>query len=265
MMSDEAFIASVSREISESNAMRDQELSRVKSALNAALGDSLVKTVAPKVEPRIVAFVDLLGTSNLMESVNTNNATETYLKYTGIVEYFKDHVETFKDRFPDVYYQVISDSYVISAPVDQLVFEKLIELLSSFQWHCLNRYSQLIRGGVAVDVMIANVLKVIIGKAFIKAHKIEMGYAIYPRIVVDSQVGEVLQIDDLTKRYPIVRDEDGLLYVNSCAGQTKERIAELSDRLLSEYEKYLGDFSKMGIAQKWMRQQSFLLQNLQNT
>jgi hypothetical protein len=162
----------------------------------------------------IVAFVDVLGTSALMESITQENATEITNKINGIRDIFSNKFIDFQKQMPESNLMIISDSYVISVPKEPDAFSKLITMLAECQHDCLVKHSEILRGAISAGAIIGGKIEknVIIGPAFIKAHKLEMQNAIFPRIVIDSQIDKTLypEGEDL----PIASDKDGIQYID---------------------------------------------------
>jgi hypothetical protein len=55
--------------------------------------------VVPEIQKAIVAFVDMLGTSTLMENIKEENAKEIYMKINGIAEAFQHDFNEFSKRY----------------------------------------------------------------------------------------------------------------------------------------------------------------------
>jgi len=235
----------------------------VPSVLNDILARGQRITDAPVVKPEIkkaiVAFVDMLGTSALMEDIKEENAEKVYGTITGIAELFQDKFNDFSRIYADSKCMIISDSFVISVPYEPEAFNALVLFLADFQHRCLVSYAEAMRGAVSVGNLLVGRDNKIIGPAFIRAHKIEKENAIFPRIVVDKRIVEDKELCPQTLGLPIALDKDGVRYVDFMAAGDADMssVKEQTARRRLEFEK---DDRKLKILQKWDWLQTFLEQ-----
>lgn len=131
-------------------------------------------------ESRIVAFVDVLGFSNLVYSATT----EKISKYFSFVEGdFKDAVAKHGFRF-----LIISDSVVLSAPDTKESLKTTIKVLYRLQQKLLEEEGILVRGGLSWGQLhMSDTNNVIVGPGLINAYRLEAS-AKYPRIIVDRSL-----------------------------------------------------------------------------
>jgi hypothetical protein len=163
----------------------------------------------------VVAFIDILGTSALMERIehdeNEEEMRDTYEKIKGISDLFKNlYGKYFKDDKNSTSNE-ISDSYVIVTGKENI--EKLIEMLSLFQYNVMAKYKEIMRGGISLGKIINDFGHGdrIIGPAFINAHKLEVKVANYPRIIIGKELIEICR--DCGENY-IIADADEIYYLN---------------------------------------------------
>lgn len=132
-----------------------------------------------KYDDRIVAFIDVLGFSNLVYSDKLEPISHYYAM---ILTDFKEAAIKKKFKF-----LMISDSIVVHAPQTQDGFFAVIRALSSLQ-HRLLLKGILIRGGVSFGKLYVNETdNIIVGAGLINAYNLEKK-AIYPRIVIDRNI-----------------------------------------------------------------------------
>jgi len=209
-----------------------------------------VPVAIPDIQKAIVAFVDMLGTSTLMEEVKKENAEMTYATINGIAELFQGKFHDFCKKHNDSISMMISDSFVISVRYDIDTFRDLVSFLAEFQYECLKSYTEVMRGAVSVGNMLVGTKDRIIGPAFIKAHKIEVRNAIFPRIVIDNEIVEDDNLYQQTSSLLITRDKDGIRYVDFMA--TTEADIEKMEKQLSTKRSTLKEKGKgLEILQKW--------------
>lgn len=129
-----------------------------------------------KYRDKIVAFIDVLGFSNLVYSENTD-IIKKYFDY--VLDDFKLPIA--KNKFN---YYLISDSIVITAPNSKKSLIIMIQLLCFLQSKLMFE-GILVRGAVSFGNLYANKSKnIIVGPGLINAYKME-SKAVYPRIILD--------------------------------------------------------------------------------
>ena len=201
-------------------------------------------TVQPDVQEGIVAFLDVLGTSSLMESIDNEGIRKediqrVYLTTIGMQDAFINSIQNMQEKLAnELKYMIISDSFVISVPSTQNAIITLIQFIANFQKTCLKSFSQLLRGAVAKGKVIGNITEnKIIGSAFIKAHRAEGKLAVYPRIILDNQLVDEFELDKtLGIRNFITIDADGMFYVNFADRMLDEEISTIV-KMVSQKEK----------------------------
>lgn len=131
-----------------------------------------------KYQDKIVAFIDVLGFSNIVYSdsvISLNN----YFNF--VLNNFK--TATLKNNFN---YYLISDSIVISANRSKLNLQKLVKMLAILQTHLLLD-GILMRGAISYGDLYQNKSNnILVGPGLINAYKLE-SKAIYPRIILDRR------------------------------------------------------------------------------
>lgn len=141
-------------------------------------------------QDRYVAFLDILGFKDMVQHSEDNeqmlNRINMALNYTNDVQ--RENYEGIMSM-TDIGKQVsvFSDSVVISYEKTNpgSAFYVLMDLI--FICNDLLSMGVLVRGGVTVGPLIHENNKCF-GPAMVKAYKMESEYAIYPRILIDSEV-----------------------------------------------------------------------------
>ena len=173
-----------------------------------------------KAEDTVVAFVDILGSSeemkkNLQNTLNTiHNAYDDALKIYNTI--FKDHRDIVQIR-------IFSDNIVLSCPCKKIGLKRavyLIVVLCALIQEKLLHYSVLSRGGIARgDFFTDDVM--IWGNALVQAYNLECTVAIYPRIIIHPDL--IADVDYFKSKLIdegddlinwITQDQDGLCYVD---------------------------------------------------
>lgn len=131
-----------------------------------------------KYEEKVVAFIDVLGFSNLVFSDKTEPITE----------YYKMVLTDFKKAASknDLKFLLISDSIVVHSRLDKQEFMNVIKIICDLQ-HRLLLKGILIRGGISFGKLFVNDIEnIIVGTGLINAYNLEQK-AIYPRIIIDRK------------------------------------------------------------------------------
>jgi hypothetical protein len=124
----------------------------------------------------IVAFIDVLGFSNIVYSATTQKLQEYF---NHILIDFKQDVEQHHFK-----YLLISDSVVITAKNNIANLEVMIKSVAKLQAKLLTK-KILIRGGISQGNLYVNKsLNIIVGDGLINAYKLE-SKAKYPRVIID--------------------------------------------------------------------------------
>lgn len=134
-------------------------------------------------EERIVAFVDILGFSELVS--NSSSDSEEYEK----IKHALDTINRVKKESYGTSAKVttFSDSIVISYPINEKdpLFYILIDLVH-LQLELLQQ-GVLVRGGIAKG-KIRHIQEMVFGPAMVAAYELESKYAVYPRIIVEKEL-----------------------------------------------------------------------------
>lgn len=193
-----------------------------------------------KTEKSFVAFIDLLGASELIEK-NPDESLETI---HGCYEEVKKYIAKWeKDSLiiPDI--KIFSDNIILSIPLDSDDSDKI--LFSAMSILVFSMYLQvyfwindlLVRGAITIgsyykDEMMAW------GNGLVKAHRLESCVAIYPRIVIDPEMDDVVVgICDLLKTRMLTRDFDGIYFVDPYGLEKSSKIFDLLNKFIIDNEK----------------------------
>lgn len=131
-----------------------------------------------KYEDKIVAFIDVLGFSNLV-----------YNDQTGPIEQYYEIILTDFHKAAsknELKFLMISDSIVVHAPLDKSNFLTLSKVVNELQ-HRLILKGILIRGGISFGKLYVNEKdNIIVGSGLINAYNLEQ-VAKYPRVIIDRK------------------------------------------------------------------------------
>jgi hypothetical protein len=129
---------------------------------------------------KYVAFIDVMGFSNLVNKGNVENLESYFSKITEVLDKLrinKADIESF----------LISDSIILIAPDSPKSLKQLLGAIRQIQFALLWR-KIIVRGAVSFGQVYYNKEKnIIVGKGFIKAYLLE-GEAFFPRVIIDPAI-----------------------------------------------------------------------------
>ena len=172
-----------------------------------------------KAKPHLIAYIDILGTSEMLASGKSDEfihtvdlAYKSWLEVVGILQTL---------GFPKINIKTFSDNILLSCPFEEASplesQSKLASILSHicrFQGTMLLKNHLLTRGGVCFGDLVWNET-LVLGAGLVEAHMLESRIAIYPRIVFSDTFFRLVK-QFLPNRIEdhILQDQDGVYYVN---------------------------------------------------
>lgn len=158
---------------------------------------------------KLVAWLDILGMRNKIRS--SDDPEEVF----NIMESLLGYVQNLCDNLSAegrLNYLQISDGFIISAELSCI--NEVLEILCRIQWQVLVYTKMLLRGALTVGkISMTEDARLILGPAFIDAFSLESENAIYPRIILATQVHSLLAGEE-NKRTYIRSDIDGISYLD---------------------------------------------------
>jgi hypothetical protein len=140
----------------------------------------------------LIAYLDILGFSDLVENANTRKAKKNIEDMLNLVQGISEQFN--KKRIKNCYINLkvlaISDTIIISTPYKDKNIRFLFAAVSALAYQLVFFNKLLLRGGVAKGEL-KHQGNLIYGKAYLRACKLEKE-AIYPRIIVDKNLIEDL-------------------------------------------------------------------------
>lgn len=129
---------------------------------------------------QFVAFIDVMGFSNLVKSGKINTLESYFDTVTKVLDNISQSSDIIKSF-------LISDSIILISPKGKNGLVKLLHAIKKIQSELLSK-KILLRGAVAFGEVYYNKNKnIIVGKGFIRAYLLEKE-AIYPRVIIDPQI-----------------------------------------------------------------------------
>jgi hypothetical protein len=194
---------------------------------------------APSYETRLVAFVDILGFSAIVERLDKNPSLHEKL-YTALT-----HIGTYKknavvhgEKKRELEVSVFSDSIVMSGDPNSMGY--LI-------WNCGWLQAQLLglgiltRGGISIGRLIHS-NDILYGDGMLNAYRIESSASVYPRIVIDPCL--IDKISEKVLTFLLERDADGLWFIDPYAfDATVGNVEALAEDAYDPHDVYLEEVS----------------------
>ncbi|MBF0561492.1 MAG: hypothetical protein HQL37_05605 [Alphaproteobacteria bacterium] len=173
----------------------------------------------PGYQEQVVAFIDVLGFSELVNASDTNQAAQAKIRkligtdefYVSFMKYLYLTTLTF-----------FSDSFVISMmPPDRIFY--MVREVGHLCRHLL-MLGLPCRGAITVGSLYHH-KQIVVGPAFVNAHRLEQTVAIYPRVILDDAAMSYwkyeFRTDELSGRsaHPhlenlVKRDNDGQHFID---------------------------------------------------
>lgn len=204
-----------------------------------------------------VAFIDVLGSSKAIKNNANESLNAIHIAYDEtIVQFKKYHSEHMIEPKVDIF----SDNIILSNEIvegkEERAFLSIIffsALLQMNMW--INNL--LVRGGISCGDFFSDE-RMIWGNALIQAYKLEGQIAIYPRIIVEPEIAEIIKsIMKPEKGKLLCEDFDGIYFVDPFGINQKEQGLYLIDQFINDNAIRLRNSQKdLKIYQKinWLQQ-----------
>ena len=162
----------------------------------------------------IIAYLDILGATNRIRENKIAQDDSLNLLYNLYKHTMSLASENGIKKFEDIKFKIFSDNIIIAKEISDNINNDVLSLLgcvSNFLCSSVgDSVGWLVRGGVTIgDFYIDNM--VVWGSALVRAYELEDKIAVYPRVVLDDNVVEIItKIDSDYVR----RDTDGQYFLN---------------------------------------------------
>ena len=207
----------------------------------------------------IVAFIDVLGSSEAIKNDADKSLQIMHDAYTKAVTLFQTLFEGNKRNTPNV--KIFSDNIVVSVSREgesgHGAFCAIAMISAIIQVQFL-KHGLLTRGGIASGGYFVDDMMVW-GTALVKAHYLENGIAVYPRIVVDPELIRELDLANPNSKFTktqewIEQDTDGIFmidYLNKYLRNKEILILSLMNLADSKVVEYCTT-NNTKVCQKWL-------------
>ncbi|MGI2149069.1 hypothetical protein ACRN97_10685 [Shewanella baltica] len=217
-----------------------------------------------KYEQRVVAFIDILGFKSLLNETVDSKGNDQEEKIDTVISAYEairdiwdldEKSELYDTKSIDTKkVSIFSDCIVVSFKVEQKseVFFTLLEI----KWLIMRLLSRgiLCRGGVSLGKFIHSD-NYLFGPALVEAHTLESKAAMYPRVILDTNVIDAgtenrtlehTSSDEMGYVYSLLeRDSDGMYYIDYFSKAQEE--LDDPEYGFAEYIANLGDIIRKGL------------------
>lgn len=162
----------------------------------------------------IVAYLDILGATNRIRENKIAQDDSLNLLYNLYKHTMSLASENGIKKFADIKFKIFSDNIIIAKEISDNINNDVLSLLgcvSNFLCSSVgDSVGWLVRGGVTIgDFYIDDM--VVWGSALVRAYELEDKIAVYPRVVLDDNVVEIITKIDADY---VRRDTDGQCFLN---------------------------------------------------
>lgn len=164
-------------------------------------------------ESKFVAFLDVMGFSNLVSQNNLEQLDRYFYHVNQILV-------KLKKEEPKIDYLSISDSIIIISPTGAYGLKQIIKAIKEIQITLL-RKKIILRGALSYGPVYFDISdNILVGKGYIKAYKLE-SQAIYPRVIIDPFIISLTE-QDRTGFSTLFNKNEILIYKNNKNSLIKE-------------------------------------------
>ncbi len=219
-------------------------------------------------DEKLVAFIDVLG---MTEKTLGGNAEQVLTLMGNLRMCVGAKCEPLIDK-DNVQFLQLGDGFTIVADLRSI--NRLCEALSKIQWDVLVYSKMMVRGALTAGPIGLDEehedIKYIVGPAFIDAFRLETQNAIYPRIILASDIDQYMKQRSININFKyIVEDIDKFKYLDFIGhniadrGYNNKTLDHLlttegtKDLLKNEYEKNLKDDKIVAQKYGWLVSQLF--------
>jgi hypothetical protein len=197
----------------------------------------------PVVRQHFVAFLDVLGFSEMVESDTLGQSQENLAKL------FRCHQSAAVIFRDDVNCQIIQSSYsiVVAMPYETARFEWFASRVADYQRLLLDE-RLLCRGGIAVDQHFSNG-SFTFSAGLVRAYRVESQSARYPRVVVSPEIISLVYPNKKNIPPFLVEEDDGLLFVDYL-GLTRNKKPALLKRAIEDLVSNLSRHASPSVREK---------------
>lgn len=176
------------------------------------LESSVFDNDLPEFSNCVIAYIDLMGIKEKINSQYTLTTIWILLK----------RIAQLCENNKRLYYKAFSDNIIICEQIDDsnpiIALNDVLNIVREIEFFMFHIEVPFVRGAIVVGSIYFND-DYVFGEALLKAYRIEQNDAIFPRIIVDKSVFNILEHN---KSDYIIKDRDGLYFYDFMAAKINE-------------------------------------------
>ncbi|MCH5280928.1 MAG: hypothetical protein J1E61_05615 [Lachnospiraceae bacterium] len=171
----------------------------------------------------VVAFIDVLGSSEAIEEDEVASLNAIHIAYDkALAEFKRRSTKTLIEPKVNIFSDNIALSVEIVENEEEKAFLSIISFSAMLQMYMWTN-GFLVRGGISYGTFFVDEI-MIWGKTLLRTHKFEESVSIYPRIIIEPKIAEVLRPVFKSKRINIInKDFDGMFFIDPFGLETKTK------------------------------------------
>lgn len=185
----------------------------------------MTDTQYPAYTERVVAFIDILGFTKIIENsvIDDNEFSKTFYALSYFENETRNNLEVGKAAEYGRIVTAFSDSIVISYPMSRATMRALLGDVLRLQ-EAVSTFGYFIRGGVTFGKLFHE-KGMIFGPALVEAYNMENKIAVYPRVILTpdyfsqfeslpNETAELLNVNPFHLDDLVIQDDDGHYFLD---------------------------------------------------
>lgn len=187
-----------------------------------------------RTKPAVVAFIDVLGSSEAIKNNANESLNAIHIAYDETIIQFKQYnSEYIKEPKVNIFSDnIILSNDIIEGKEDCALYSIIFfsALLQMNMW--VN--GLLVRGGISCGNFFSDE-RMIWGNALIRAYTLEGQIAIYPRIIVETEISKIIYPMMQSKKVRLLcEDFDGMYFIDPFGTNNKENGLYLLEQFIDD-------------------------------
>ncbi len=181
-----------------------------------------------------VAFIDVLGSSEAIKNNANESLNAIHIAYDEtMIEFKKFHSEYMNEPKVDIFSDnIILSNEIIEGKEENAFFS--IAFFSALLQMNMWVNNLLVRGGISCGNFFSDE-RMIWGNALVRAYNLESQIAIYPRIIVEQEIAEIMKpMTKSEKGKLLCEDFDGIYFVDPFGTNQKETGLYLIEKFIDD-------------------------------
>lgn len=166
-----------------------------------------------KTKTYAIAYLDLLGSTSKIDNDNDGHYLYNIRTIYNMAVQFSKNEKLVTSVFSRIETKIFSDNIIMAVPLssdrDIESIACLLKFVAIFQHYAAIQHNWLVRGGMTIGELYIDEL-LVWGSGLVRAYKLESSIAIYPRIIIDRIILNLMGANNLF----FCQDADGQFFLN---------------------------------------------------